>query len=264
MVLNPVGSASLVTDTQVSNFEKAVAADSGLVIQVTLVDRYAEALAALCDSTPTNVTVAWLDGLTYQTAVARGCGEPVMQVERGRRNAQAGDAGQIIAARGLNSVQALRGRTFCRLGFDDYFSWLVPSLMMQANGISPTDDLASVNDYETIRVMAEAVVDGDCDAAGIAESEFEDLSGALKDELSLLETTPPFPYGILMYPISLPLGERIRLDNALLAMDIDSEGSDAMRPLLGQDGLIRVAEGDFDSFTQFLESTGLDFAQLGN
>jgi hypothetical protein len=67
-----------------------------------------------------------------------------------------------------------------------------------------------------------------------------------------------------MYPISLPLGERIRLDNALLVMDIDSEGSDAMRPLLGQDGLIRVAEGDFDTFTEFLDSTGLDFAQLGN
>jgi ABC-type phosphate/phosphonate transport system substrate-binding protein len=264
MVLNPVGSASLVTDTQIANFEEAVAADSGLVVKVTLVDRYAEALAALCDSTPTNVTVAWLDGLTYRAAVAQGCGEPVMQVEHGRSNANSGDPGQIIAASGLSSVQTLRGRTFCRLGYDDYYSWLVPSIIMQANGVDPVNDLEAVEDYDTYRALAQAVIDGDCDAAGMSESEFDDLSGALKEELTVVETTPPFPYGILMYPISLPLGERIRLDNALLAMDIDSEGSDAMRPLLGQDGLIRVADDDFEMLTEFLDSTGLDFAQLGN
>lgn len=264
MVVNPVGAASLVTDTQVANFEKAVVSDSNLVVKVTLVDRYAEALAALCDSSPTQVTVAWLDGLTYQAAMAQGCGEPVMQVERGKRDAQTGDAGLIVSSKRLNSVQTLRGRKFCRLGLSDYYSWLVPSLIMEANRVSPISDLASVEDYDTTRAMIQAVVDGDCDAAGLSQSDFDSLSGSLKDELKVLETTPPFPYAILMYPGSLPLGERIRLDNALLAMDIDTAGSDAMRPLLNQDGLIRVAEGDFDQFSEFLDSTGLDFAQLGN
>ena len=266
MIVNPVGAASLITDTQIANFESAIAADSALAVTVTVVDRYAEALAALCDSTPTSVTVAWLDGLTYQAAIAQNCGEPVMQIERGRRNARTGDAGQIVASlsRGLGNVQALRGRDFCRVGLNDYYSWLVPSVVMRANGMNPINDLDSVTDYDSPRDMIQAILDDECAAAGISETDFDDLSGALKEELSLLETTPPFPYGILMYPISLPLGERIRLDNVLLAMDIDPDGSDAMRPLLGQDGLTRVSADDFDDLTEFLDRTGLDFAQLGN
>lgn len=266
MIVNPVGAASLITDTQIANFEAAIAADSGLAVTVTVVDRYAEALAALCASTPASVTVAWLDGLTYQAAIAQNCGEPVMQVERGRRDARTGDAGQIVASRtrGFGNVQALRGRDFCRLGVNDYYSWLVSSVVFRTNGISPINGLGAVLDYDTPRAMIEAVLDSECAAAGLSETDFDDLSGALKEELSLLETTPPFPYGILMYPSSLPLGERIRLDNVLLAMDIDSDGSDAMRPLLGQDGLTRVSRDDFDILTEFLDRTGLDFAQLGN
>jgi ABC-type phosphate/phosphonate transport system substrate-binding protein len=264
MVIHPFGSR--ITPTQIEAFQDALAMDSDLVVEVTVVDRHAEALAALCDSSPTNVTVAWLDGITYQAALAQNCGHAVMQVERGTRPAVTGDAGQIVSARGtgISQIGSLPGRTFCRLGLDDYYSWLVPSLAMRANGIDPGSDLEAVLDFGTQREMIAAVTEGECDAAGISDEDYNDLSGTIRDELNLIETTPPFPFAVLVYPLSLPLGERIRLDNALLAMDINDEGSEAMRPFLGQDGLTRVDETTFEDFMAFLQDTGYDFAQLGS
>jgi ABC-type phosphate/phosphonate transport system substrate-binding protein len=261
MVLRPSGNIEvarrLITDAQITDLQDAILEESGLVVEITLVDRHAEALAALCGSTPTNVTVAWLDGLTYQAAMAQGCGSPVLQIERDR---QTGDAAQIVAASslGLAGVSDLNGRSFCRLGYDDYYTWLVPSLLLKSGGVDPVDGLGTITDYDDIDALAEAVADGDCEAAGLSEIAFDDL-GNVSDDLDVIATTPDFPYGVLMYPLNLTLGERMRLRDALLSID-----ADVLRPVLSQDDLTAVDDGDFEELTSFLADTGLDFAQLGN
>lgn len=259
MMINPV---EQVTDEEVASFEQSLRDQSGLVVEVVVVERYAEALAALCGSVPTGVSVAWLDGVTYQAAIAQNCGEPVIQVERDNST---GDAGQIVVRQGggISSVQALRGRTFCRLGVEDYHSWLVPSLMMRASNLNPVTDLDSVLDFNSRNALIEALTEGDCHAAGISENGFDSLREVQQEALDVLETTPPLPHAVLMYPLSLPLGERIRLNDALLALAVSREGREAMHPLLGQDRLVRASEEDFSGLVDFLTATGLDFAQLG-
>ncbi|MBZ0300693.1 MAG: phosphate/phosphite/phosphonate ABC transporter substrate-binding protein [Anaerolineae bacterium] len=263
MLINP---ARTVTDAQTTRFEEALQAESDLVVDVSVVDRYAEALAALCDSSPTNVVVAWLDGVTYEAATAQNCGEPVMQVLHGRgSSASSGDVGQIVVIRqGFSQVSSLAGRTFCRLGVDDYYGWLVPSLIMRVNGVDPVQDLKAVVDYDSRNALIEALIDGDCDAIGMSESAFEDLRDSQKEELKSIVSTPALPFAILVYPLSLPLGERIRLDNALQGLAADSEGRSVMQALLEQDSLVRVSRDDFEELTNFLSRTRLDFAQLGN
>lgn len=263
MLINPQG---VVTDAQAAAFEEALQEQSALVVDVVVVDRYAEALAALCDSSPTSVTVAWLDGISLQAAVAQNCGQPIMQVERGPRSTRSsGDSGQIVTSRTLaiSGVQALASRTFCRLAADDYYSWLVPTLMLRAGGVDPVNNLEAVVDYNSRNALIQAVIDGDCDATGISEADFDDLRAVQKDELSTVETTPPLPFAVLVYPLSLPLGERIRLDNALLGMVLEADGGEVMEPLLGQTGLARIEEDDLEDLSAFLSSTGLDFAQMG-
>jgi ABC-type phosphate/phosphonate transport system substrate-binding protein len=263
MLINPEG---VVSDAQAAALEEALQEQSALVVDVVVVDRYAEALAALCESSPQSVAVAWLDGISLQAAVAQNCGQPIMQVERGPRSTRSsGDAGQIVTSRtlGLSSVQALATRTFCRLAADDYYSWLVPVLMLRAGGVDPVNNLEAVVDYRSRNELIQAVIDGDCDATGISEADFDDLRDVQKDELSTVETTPELPFAVLIYPLSLPLGERIRLDNALLGMVLEADGGEAMEPLLGQTGLARVEAEDLEDLSAFLSSTGLDFAQLG-
>src|SRR5690606_1471108 len=107
MLINPAESVSA---DQITDFEEALREQSGLVVEITVVDRYDEALAALFDSRPTSVAVAWLDCVSFQAAVAQNCDEPIMKVEQGRgSNEQTGVAGQIITSRrrGFSNVQAL-------------------------------------------------------------------------------------------------------------------------------------------------------------
>ncbi len=249
-----------------ARFQSALEAESGLIVEVVLVERTAEALAALCDSSSGQVSVAWLDGVGYMAATEQNCGQPTLQVERGRgRDATTGLAGQLIANHdlGISAVSQLSGDNFCRLGYEDFYGWLVPSLLFEANGVNPLSDLDSISDYEELPELLEAVADGDCDAAGIPEGALDDADD-VRDEIDVVETTVPFPHAILMYPIEAPLGIRLTLTDALVAMAQADDSADLMRTFLGQDALERANADDFIEFRNFMDSTGLNFAQLGS
>lgn len=263
MVIRPPrGAVAVVSEVQIADFEQALLEQTGLVIDVQVVERFAEALAALCGSTPTRVSVAWLDGLTYAAAVAQGCGSSVLQIER---DSSPGDPIQIVAGSrsNLSSIQNLRGASFCRVSHEDYESWLVPSLLLRANGVDPLNGLDEVIDFQDMDALIEAVIDGECRAAGISESAYLDLSSSVREDLEVVESTPPFPHGVLMYPVNLTLGERLRLTDGLLALAADRAGASVLRPLLDQDDLVPGDDDDFEDLARFLEQTGLDFAQLG-
>lgn len=249
-----------------SRFADALSAEAGLVVDVVLVDTPAAALSALCASTPEQVAAAWLDGITYQAALALECGVPVLQVERGAPNPQAGMAVVIVADRslGLTGVGPLAGRTFCRLDLADAESWLAPALALRAAGVDPVADLAAVRDYDDYDALLTAVAAGECAAAGLSEMRFDQLADDLRDELRVIGRTPPLPFALLLYPASLPLGERLRLTDALLALAFDPERAAVLSPLLGQAALARVEPDDLAAVNTFFASTGLDFAQLGD
>lgn len=248
-----------------ARFQSAIVAESGLVVEVVLVERYAEALAALCNSSSGQVAVAWLDGLGYMATTEQNCGQPALQVERGRgRDATTGQAGQLVANHdlGISAVSQLSGDDFCRLGYGDFYSWLVPSLLFKANGVDPLRDLETITDYEDLSGLLAAVAEGDCDATGIPEGALDDADD-LRDEIDIVETTVAFPYAILMYPIDVPLGTRLTLTDALVSISQDPDDAEIMQTLLGQDALERVNADDFIEFRNFMNGTGLDFAQLG-
>lgn len=268
MVVHPLGDISDARQAA-PDFEAAVLDQSGLVINVQVADRDAEVLAALCDSSSGQVTVAWLNGLTYAAAQAQNCGTAVLQVERGsRQSARTGDAASIIVNKdaAVTSFSALREKTFCRIGYDDLYSWLIPSLMMRSNGVDPLA-INTVNDYEDIPTLVQAVADGDCDAAGIPADgleTFADDIGAAAENIDTLATSINFAFAILVVPAEVPLGTRLALDDTLVALAESSSSAIKMRALLGQNALLPVTPEDFADLNTFIASTGLDFAQLGN
>jgi ABC-type phosphate/phosphonate transport system substrate-binding protein len=271
MVIIPVDPARLNESNPdgldgIARFEQAVLEEAGLVLDVVPAERPVEALTALCGSVPGQVAVAWLDGVSYQAALARNCGVPELQVERGSPNPQPGAPILIVADRnlGLAGVGPLAGRTFCRLSVDDFESWLAPALALRAAGVDPVEDLRAVRDYDNYDDLLDAVAAGECAAAGLTETRFDQLPDAVRDELRVVGRTPPLPFALLLYPASLPLGERLRLTDALLALAFDEERAGLLEPLLGQHRLARVVADDLNAVSAFLGNTGLDFAQLGN
>ncbi|MEO8607384.1 MAG: PhnD/SsuA/transferrin family substrate-binding protein [Chloroflexota bacterium] len=270
MVIRPEGSMSAARSA-IADFEAAVLEKSGLTIKVELVERYAEALGALCDSSGGQVTVAWLNGASYAAANAQNCGSPILQVERGTRSdAKTGEAASIIVnkAAKISTLSALKGKDFCRINYDDFYTWFAPSLILKANGLNPLTDVGAVSDQTDIPAVIKAVAAGDCDAAGIpanALDDFADKLGDAADKVTVLTTTDTaFPYAILMIPSDVQLGTRIALNDALVALSEDSTTAVKMRALLGQNAIVPVTSDDFKDLSDFIVSTRLDFSQLGN
>lgn len=269
MVVRPLGPAADARSAA-SDFAAAVQERSGVVIEVQLVERYAEGLAALCASPGGQMSVAWLNAPTYVAARAQNCGVPALQVEKELESgSQTGEPGSIIATRGIGirNAAGLSRRKLCRISNDDFYSWFVPSLLMRADGIDPLNAPTSVTDYQDIPSLVQAVANRDCDAAGIPANALEAYAGAIgsdADDVTVVTTTVAFPYSVLMIPVEVPLGKRVALVDALTDMASDSADAVIMRSLLTQDALIAASVEDFGELTDFMNGTGLDFARLGN
>lgn len=239
--------------------EEALLEESGLVVDVELVESDADGVAALCnvDGSP---DVAWVSGLGYVAASAQGCGEPALMVERGAgRQVSTGEEVQIIVNDELEAsdVGGLVGETFCRVGYDDVFTWLVPTLILRAGGVT---DLPEAVDVADVEALIQAVAEGEnCTAGGLTAADFEQFGGDAAESVRALNRTAAIPYAVLMLPPQLPLDTRTRLVDGLL----DMADSDALETLLEQDGLARVEDDSLNEFDSFIRSTGIDFAQLG-
>lgn len=170
-----------------------------------------------------------------------------------------GEAGLIIISRtlGSSSLAVLPGRTFCRVGLDDFYGWLVPSLIFERDNIV----LEDVVDVADTAALVAAVAAGDCAGAGLSAREFAELEAAgLTDDVLVAETTTPIPLGVLVYPVEVALGERVNFNETLPEFANDLEASRPLRLLLGQDALIPADENSFVAFNAFMAGTGFDLA----
>lgn len=266
MIVEPARTGSRqAINNAVEDLQAALLEDTGLTVMVDLVPSDAEALAALCASPGGEVAVAWLGGLAYAAAYAQDCGTAALQVMRGERaSATNGDEAVIIANRRLdiNGVADLGDNSFCRLGVDNLYSWLAPLIMLDVAGVSVTA-LGEVTDFDDPAAMLAAVAAGDCDAAGISASQYDEIvDAATRARMRTLQESVTIPYSVLVYPSALPLGERDQLTAALVAIGNGSR-SGILSPLLDQDAIAAVADDDLSPVRQFVNRAGIDLAQAG-
>lgn len=247
----------------------ALSAYTAVALQVQPVARYAEALALLCDPTDLQWSIAWLDGLSYAAAAEQNCGIPTLQVKRDtQREVTTGASGQVILSRSLGTAEpgALVGRTFCRISSTDFYSWLLPVIALRVRNTDLWRAPSEIVDYADVPTLIQAVADGDCAAAGISEDAFTEyeIDDAVREEVQVALTTLPFPFDILMFPIEVDLGVRLELTEAFMQIAQDPATVELLRVLLNQETLLPAQPNDFIELTDFLGSTGLNLAQLGN
>lgn len=253
----------------VADLVSALQDETGLKVEINLSEQSAQAILALCESGSDVVSVAWLDGIAFSVAHFLGCGQPVLQVERGRgADASTGKASSIIARKSLSidKLSDLEDRRFCRINHRDNISWLVPSILMNRDGLSPAS-LRTVSDVEDVESLIESVVRGDCDAAGVpadALEQFADQFGEDLEKVVVVATSPVIPYSILVADSRVPAATQERLSEELRKLTQDRSLSQKLQLLLDQSALEAVNEEDFEAFIEFVTTSGLDLAQLGN
>lgn len=277
---------------------------AGITVAVTFVETQAQALSALCNSTPNDATFVWLRDFAVGTAALEDCGVPRVQITREvGRDSITGENGVLLTNFELDleeSEQAtaqLADKTFCRISLDDLYSWTVPTLLLQANGVqmSDFDDINEVADNDALLA---GLQDESCDAIGLTTLAWEeatdedDTLGAVAD---ITATSPDFPYGVLYfsYDVSLEVIDILTeatftLETASISVEAtpeatpeteaeeaDSDDTDAeatpeadgelaLSDIFGEGQLIEAEAEDFYELAAFLEATGLDFTMVGN
>lgn len=256
----------LTVGSAVTDLEKALGDEMKMTISVEMVDSDAEALAAVCDSPQGTVSAAWLGGLAYAAAFAQNCGSAAAQVEHGvSSKATTGDEARIIAKSGsdVSVIADLKDHTFCRLGYTDMYSWLLPSLMLHDGAVADSD-LKAIKDYDDPSAMIDDLVAGKCDAAGISGSQFDNLASATaRISVRTLQKSAIIPYDVLVIPPQLPLAQQQQLSAALVAI-ANGTHADTLRVLLGEDQVIVATDDDFSSLRSFVNGTGIDLSQAGS
>ncbi|MEM6529729.1 MAG: PhnD/SsuA/transferrin family substrate-binding protein [Chloroflexota bacterium] len=205
--------AALTIEQAISALDAELEATSGLAIEILAVASDAEALNLLCDYNDEDRFAApWLGGPSAVLAIQRGCGEAVFEGVRAGRTRL---GGQIISASGVG-LRGLSGRTYCRLGRGDFYSWILPSLALDADGINPTS-VTDVDDVEQYPLLLDAVSAGDCAATGVPEGFLQlDTFEAYRNRITVTSTLSPMPYGVLIYPPELLLDDSAALTDAFL------------------------------------------------
>ena len=250
------------------DLEQAILKYSSVTVDIVPAANPADVLRALCDASE-RVSAVWVDGVSFTAALAQNCGEPIYIVEKRIDNQrETGEAGVVIINRNLGSTQlsVLNSRTFCRLGINDFYSWILPLMIFRANNIDTTR-FETVVDYDDPQAMVEAVASGECSGAGISSIVYNDIvddNEELSDDISVSFSSPAIPFAVLMYPVKMQLGIRVSLTEGLLRLVDDDDDSELLRPFLGQDNLQVVQLEDFAEYDAFLDDVGLDFTILGN
>jgi hypothetical protein len=281
------------SNAAVNDLEETLNALTEVRLSVVSVDTQAEAMALLCgDGT---ISAAWLNGMSYPAATQ--CGIVGLQAELGtERIPDTGEAGVLVvnAEFAEGGISAALEENFCRTSVNDFYGWLLPLMFFSAEDIDPTA-IADIVEFESRDEMVAALASGECAALGMSETEWNeylDSDTALADSSAIVLTSAEFPHHIMVFPFGADLEVINDIEALLLQLDVasgrspveeeEAEGTeeateaaeatesaeisfdeDTMTELFGEGYLVLANRNDFGRLDSFLESTGLNFAEIG-
>lgn len=230
--------------------EDLIASVTDVAIDVIIVETQAEASNLVCASSSGTQSAAWVDGMTYAAINLGGCGVASF---RAVTPDGTGRTGVVLVNSEYEDtgVEGAAQETFCRLSVNDLFSWTIPMIVFNGEGIA-IQDISDVNEVEDNDTLIEDVYDGSCAATGMPEEVWEaylaadeearatetaetDNEGEDEEELDpdslpanviVVETTPEIPYNVFAFPLSTSLDVISQLEMALITLDVAAGRSD--------------------------------------
>jgi ABC-type phosphate/phosphonate transport system substrate-binding protein len=269
-----------VATAQESTLEQELLQISGVNIDLVFADNMAEVINAVCNSDEGVVSAGWVDPIGYAIVRGRGCGSVLLG---GQRDGETTTSGVIVIADSSTATTfgSLTDQTFCRLSPTDYDTWILPSLQMNAQGVS-TSSFAEIRDFVNMNDILNAVAVGNCAATGMNAETFDTYIEAGErnaDDLRSIQRSVSLPIGLLVVPLEFPLGNRERLLERLTSLVVDETSAEstpetaqggssqeAFVAVFGADSFVSMDEDtrEIEQMNTFLNSTRIDFADIGN
>ncbi|MDX1748639.1 MAG: phosphate/phosphite/phosphonate ABC transporter substrate-binding protein, partial [Halobacteriales archaeon] len=234
--------------------------ETGLAFESNVATAYAAVIESMGAE---NTHVGFLNTFSYILAHEKHDVDVILVAERfGSTTYQ----GQIItrADSGIESIDDLRGVTFCRPDPLSTSGWIIPSVMLQAEGLNPEEDL-NIVDAGGHDGVVRSVYNEDCDAGATyvdARGEVEEELTDVMDEVVVIATTDEIPNdNVSVIPeLSDDLVQTIR--DGLLAMLETEAGQEAMETVYGIEALEPAEDTFYDEFRTTLDRAGVEIETL--
>jgi len=258
----PSGETETVT-TGAEELSALLEDETGLAFKILVTTENAGAIEAMC-SDPPEAQMSSLNTFSYVLANERcGVETELVAVRFGTPTYN----GQIIvqADSGIDSIEDLKGKTFCRPDPLSTSGWIIPDLTMRAAGIDPQSDLAEIVDAGSHDGVVAAVYNGDCDAGATyvdARGRIEDDHPDVMEKVLVIGLTEDIPNDGVQFIAGMDAEMRQTIVDALLAISETEEGQAALNTAYSWAALEKHGDDFYDPFRQVLQAAGLNITDL--
>ena len=179
--------------------------------------------------------------------------------------------GQFIAnnASGIKSFADLKGKTFCFVDPNSTSGYIVPRIILKANGVDPDVDLAATQNAGSHNNVAIAVYKGDCDAGVTFINVLTDAAANLQatypditDKVSIFAVTDRIPNDGMQFIKTLDPKLQAAISDGMLAMAADPGGNAVLKSLYNYNAFQKIDPNFYDDFAAVLKKAGVDPASL--
>jgi len=179
--------------------------------------------------------------------------------------------GQFIAnqASGIKTFADLKGKTFCFVDPNSASGYIIPRIVLKANGIDPDTDFKASTNAGSHPNVAIAVYKGDCDAGVTFIDVMTDAAANLAATYPDISTkvvaftdTVRIPNDGVQYISSLDPAIQKAVTTGLLTMTEDPGGKAVLKSLYSINGFQEIDATFYDEFAGVLKSAGVDPAEL--
>lgn len=235
--------------------------ETGLVVEAFVATDYTAQVEAICSG---EAQMGALNTFGYIRATERDCANVALVSSRFGSTSY---SGQLItqAGSGVEVVEDLAGKVFCRPDPGSTSGWIIPSLNMLAAGLDPETDLAEIVDAGGHDGVVIAVYNGDCDAG----STFVDARDNVADEFAdvyeaivVIAESPPIPNDNISFTADVSEEAQQAITDALLALNETEEGAELFNALYSWAGVEAAEDTFYDGFRQQLEAAGMAIEDL--
>jgi phosphonate transport system substrate-binding protein len=179
--------------------------------------------------------------------------------------------GQFITKKdsGIKTFADLKGKSFCFVDPNSTSGYIIPRIVLKANGVDPDTDLKNVQNAGSHNNVALAVYKGDCDAGVTFIDVLTDKAANLAakypdiaDKVVAFADTDRIPNDGVQYVKTLDPKLQAVITDGLLAMAKDPGGNAVLRGLYTINDFEKIDATFYKDFAEVLKKAGVDAASL--
>jgi phosphonate transport system substrate-binding protein len=170
---------------------------------------------------------------------------------------------------GIKTLADLKGKSFCFVEPNSASGYIVPRIILKANGIDPDKDLSATTNAGSHNNVAIAVYKGDCDAGVVFIDILTDAAANLKatypdiaDKVAPFLVSDRIPNDGVQVTKTLDPKIKDAIVAGLLAMAKDPGGAGQLKALYSINGFVQIDATFYNDFGNVLTKAGVDPASL--